>query len=209
MPFIFKRLALLMSIAAAVASHNRAADNQAASYQAEKDHPAFHPPPAAELPHRQTNGQVTIGADPYTSGEKLKAAFGKLNPYQYGILPVLIAIQNASGQSIRMDGMKAEYVGPNGDRIEATPAKDVRYTQGGGRPSQPIGVIPPHVKKSPLAVWEIEGRAFAAEMIPTGNSAFGFLYFQTGIQKGATIYLSGMTEAASGKELLFFEIPLQ
>jgi hypothetical protein len=203
-----------MSIAAAVASHNRAASYPdasypAASYQAEKDHPAFHPPPAAELPQHQTNGQVTIGADPYVSGEKLKAAFGKLNPYQYGILPVLIAIQNASGQSIKMDGMKAEYVGPHGDRIEATPAKDVRYTQGGGRPSPPIGVIPPHVKKSPLDVWEIEGRAFAAEMIPPGNSAFGFLYFQTGIQKGATIYLSGMTEAANGKELLFFEIPLQ
>jgi hypothetical protein len=201
MPFIFKRLALLMSIAA-VASY------QAASYQAEKDHPAFHPPPAAELPHHQTNGQVTIGADPYSSGEKLKAAFGKLNPYQYGILPVLIAVQNASGQSIKMDGMKAEYVGPHGDRIEATPAKDVRYTRGGGPPPPPIGVIPRHVKKSPLDVWEIEGRAFAAEMIPPANFAFGFLYFQTGIQKGATIYLSGMTEAASGKELLFFEIPL-
>src|ERR1700678_2545458 len=109
MPFIFKRLALLMSIAAAIVSYNRAADYQAANFQAahfqaEKDHPAFHPPPAAELPHHQTNGQVTIGADPYTSGEKLKAAFGKLNPYQYGILPGLIAVQNASGQSIRMDG---------------------------------------------------------------------------------------------------------
>src|ERR1700683_1232780 len=122
MPFIFKRLALLMSIAAAVASHNRAASYPAASYpaasyQAEKDHPAFHPPPAAELPQHQTNGQVTIGADPYVSGEKLKAAFGKLNPYQYGILPVLIAIQNASGQSIKMDGMKDDYGGTQGHRL--------------------------------------------------------------------------------------------
>jgi len=205
MPFIFKRLALLMSIAAAAASYNQAADNQA-----EKDHPAFHPPPATALPHHQTNGQVIIGADPYSSGEKLKAAFGKLNPYQYGILPVLIAIQNDSGQSIRMDRMKAEYVDPHGERIEATPAKDVRYTRGSGAPPPPpIGVIPRHIKKSPLDDWEIEGRAFAAEMIPTGNSAYGFLYFQTGIQKGATIYLSGITKAATGKELLFFEILLQ
>ncbi len=162
-----------------------------------------------ELPHHQTNGQVTIGVDPYVSGDKVAAAFGKLNPYRYGILPVLIAIQNGSGQSIRLDRMKAEYVGPHGDRIEATPAKDVPFTQGVGRPSPPIGPIPPHVKKSPLNVWEIEGRALAAEMIPPGNSAYGFVYFQTGIQKGATIYLSGMTEAATGKELLFFEIPLQ
>jgi hypothetical protein len=46
-------------------------------------------------------------------------------------------------------------------------------------------------------------------MIPPGNSAYGFVYFQTAIQKGSTIYLSGLTEAATGKELLFFEIPLQ
>src|ERR1700678_1261540 len=166
MPFIFKRLALIMSIAGV-----------AVCYQAgDKYPPAFHPPPALELPHHQTNGQVTIGADPYTAGERMKAAFGKVNPYQYGILPVLIAIQNGSGQSIKMDGMKAEYEGPHGDRIESTPAKDVRFTQGGGRPSQPIGPIPPHVKKSPLDFWEIEGRAFVAEMIPPGNSAYGFLY---------------------------------
>jgi hypothetical protein len=162
-----------------------------------------------ELPHHQTNDKVSIGADPYTAGDKMKAAFGKVNPYQYGVLPVLIAIQNDSGQSIKMDGMKAEYESPHGDRIEATPAKDVRYTQGGGPPRAPIGVIPRGVKKSPLDIWEIEGRAFAAEMIPPGNSAYGFVYFQATIQKGATIYLSGMTEAATGKELLFFEIPLQ
>src|ERR1700678_2153676 len=127
MPFIFKRLALLMSIAGV-----------AVSYQAvDKDHPAFHPPPALELPHHQINGQVTIGVDTYTAGDKMKAAFGKVNPYQYGILPVLIAIRNDSGQSIKMDGMKAEYESPHGDRIESTPAKDVRFTQGIGRPRPP------------------------------------------------------------------------
>jgi hypothetical protein len=183
---------------------------QAVAYQAiDKDHPAFHPPPAAELPHKQTNDQVTIAVDPYTAGDKMKAAFGKLNPYQYGILPVLIAVQNSSGQAIKMDEMKAEYISPSGDRIEATPAKDVPSTQAGEAPRPPIGVIPRGVKKSPLNVWEIEGRAFSAEMIPPGNSAYGFIYFQARLLKGATIYLTGLTVAATGKELLFFEIPLQ
>jgi hypothetical protein len=204
MPFIFKRLVLLMSIAGVAACY------QALSYQAvDKDHPAFHPPSAAELPNHQTNDQVTIGVEAYTAGDKMKAAFGKLNPYQYGILPVLISVQNSSGQAIKMDGMKAEYISPLGARIEATPAKDVPSTQGGGAPRPPIGVIPRGVKKSPLNVWEIEGRAFAAEMIPPGNSAYGFIYFQAGLLKGATIYLSGMTVAATGRELLFFEIPVQ
>jgi hypothetical protein len=63
-------------------------------------------------------------------------------------------------------------------------------------------------KKNPLDAWEIEGRAFAAQMLPPGQSANGFFYFQTGLQRGATIYITGLTEAASGQELLFFELPL-
>jgi len=196
MPRIFKRLALLLSIAAAFA--------------ADKDKAAFRPPPLTSLEHRQTNAQITIGVDPYASPDKAKTAFGKLDPYQYGVLPVLVVIQNDSGKTIRVDELKAEYVGPHGDRVDATPAKDVKYLRAPNRPSVipgPIGKI--SSRKNPLDAWEIEGRALAAEMLPAGQSASGFLYFETGLQRGATIYLSGLTEAASGKELLYFEIPLQ
>lgn len=163
------------------------------------------------MPHHQTADKVTIGADPYMEGEKVKTAFGKLVPYNYGVLPVLVVIQNDSGQSIRLDGMKAEYVSPSGDRVPATPAKDVRYLNGTKRPVYipgPVGKIP-HGGKNPLNAWEIEGRALAAQMLPPGNTASGFLYFQTGLQHGATIYLSGLAEAKTGRELLYFEIPLE
>ena len=197
MPFVFKRLALLMSIAAAFA--------------ADKDTATFRPPPATGLDHRQTNAQVTIGVDAYVSQEKVKTAFGKLDPYQYGILPVLVVIQNDSDKAIRLDRLKAEYVGPNRDRVDATPAKDVRYLRGAERPgviTGPGGKPKILSKKNPLDAWEIEGRAFAAQMLPAGQSASGFFYFRTGVQRGATIYLNGLTEAASGKELFYFEIPL-
>ena len=46
-------------------------------------------------------------------------------------------------------------------------------------------------------------------MLPAGQSASGFFYFRTGLQRGATIYLNGLTEAATGKELFYFEIPLR
>jgi hypothetical protein len=62
--------------------------------------------------------------------------------------------------------------------------------------------------KNPLDTWEIEGRAFAAQVLPPGQSASGFFYFQTGYQKGSSLYLSGMSEAESGQELLYFEIPI-
>src|SRR5215831_12099273 len=116
MPLIFKRLALVLSIAGAFAGNNAAAD---------KEPPPFHPPGAAELARHETNDKVTIGVDPYISGDKMTPAFGKLIPYQYGILPVLVAIKNDSGQAIRIKGLKAEYVSPNGERIEATPANEV------------------------------------------------------------------------------------
>jgi hypothetical protein len=197
MPRIFKRLALLMSIAAAFA--------------ADKDTATFRPPPATGLDHHQTNAQITIGVDAYVSPDKVKNAFGKLDPYQYGILPVLVVIQNDSDKAIRLDRLRAEYVGPNRDRVDATPAKDVRYLRGPERPgviTGPGGKPKILSKKNPLNEWEIEGRAFAAQMLPAGQSASGFFYFRTGVQRGATIYLNGLTEAATGKELFYFEIPL-
>jgi hypothetical protein len=193
MPFVFKRLALLLSIAAAFA--------------ADKETP-FKAAPASSYAHRQTNDKVTIGVDPYSSEDKIKTAFGKLNPYQYGILPVLVVIQNDGGKAIRLDHLKAEYVGPGGDRVEATPAKEIKYLNGGKRPTTIPGPLTPK-KKNPLDVWEIEGRALAAEMLPAGNTASGFLYFQTGLHSTATIYLSGMVEAGTNRELLYFEIPLR
>ena len=55
----------------------------------------------------------------------------------------------------------------------------------------------------------IEVHALSAPIVLAGKSASGFLYFQTGFQPGSTLYLTGMTEASTGKEVLYFEIPLQ
>ena len=179
----------------------------AAAFAADKA--SFKAPAAADMPHRQTMEKLTIGVDPYVSGDKVKLAFDKLAPYQYGVLPVLVVIQNDTGKAIQFNNLRAEYVGPHGDRAVATPAKDVRYAIGPDplAGQRKVGPIPIH-KKNPLDVWEIEGRAFQAVMLPTGNSASGFFYFNTGIQPGATLYLSGMSEAGSGRELVYFEVPL-
>src|ERR1017187_9052030 len=124
----------------------------------------------------------------------------------------LVVIQNDTGKAISVDHLRAEYVGPNHDRVYATSAKDVRYLRAPQRPNfidGPAGrgakVL---AKKNPLDAWEIEGRAFTAQMLPAGNTASGFLYFQTGMERGATIYITGLADAATGKELLFFELPL-
>jgi hypothetical protein len=199
MPFIFKRLVLLVSIAAA--------------YAADKDAPPFKPGPAASYANHQTNSQITIGVEPYVTDDKVKTAFGKLNPYQYGVLPVLVVIQNGSDKTIKLDRLKVQYIAPNHDRVDATPANDVRYLRPPQRPNVITGpggmtkVL--KTKKNPLDEWEIQGRAFTPVMLPPGQTASGFFYFQTDVQHGSTIYLNGLTEAGTGKDLFYFEIPLQ
>jgi hypothetical protein len=64
------------------------------------------------------------------------------------------------------------------------------------------------VKKNPLAATEIDERGFAARMLPPGESAYGFLYFQTSHRSGAKLFIDGLTDAATGQEFFYFELPL-
>jgi len=159
-----------------------------------------------------TSQGVTIAAVPYITEEQTKTAFGKLNPNNYSVLPVLLVIENTGNGTIRVDRLKLEYVAPGDVRIENTPARDVKYLEGAARPTMipgpPVGV---HVKtrKSPLNEWEIDGRAFNADMVPPHDKAGGFIYFQTAPGRGAKVVINGLVDAKSGQELFFFEIPLE
>ncbi|MGH9718862.1 MAG: hypothetical protein ACRD8O_01500 [Bryobacteraceae bacterium] len=193
-----KSLILLTSIAVALA--------------ADKDSGRFTHGPASSYPSRQTNDKVTIAAVPYYGDDQVKSAFGKVNPNQHGILPVLIVIQNDGTESMRLEGVRVEYIGPDRSKIEATPAKDLPYLSGPRQPKPVSGPLPtgmPRVsrKKNPLADAVFEIRAFSAKMLAPGQQASGFFYFQTGHRRLAHLYVTGLREAASGKELFYFEIP--
>jgi hypothetical protein len=189
-------LLLLVSIAAAPGADN--------------DKSKFEVGPAASYPHRQSSEKITIAAQPMETDDETREAFGKLNPFRYGVLPVLIVIQNDGTDAIRVDRMKLMYNLPDGSHVEATPAQDVKFLNGITPPSTvPSPIIIKRKPKNPLAEWEIEGRAFAAKMIPAGQSASGFAYFQVAqTSAAASIYISGMEDAVSGKALYYFEIPL-
>ncbi|MDQ6759166.1 MAG: hypothetical protein M3Z32_04775 [Acidobacteriota bacterium] len=182
------------------------------SFADKKSEAKFEVGPAASYPSKQTSDNVTIAAVAYDTDDLAHTAFGKVNPYQSGVLPVLVIIQNDTQAAIRMDNVKVEYVSLDGSRIEATPPLDVKFVGPGPKRPQPNtgSPIPPGLikHKKPLAAWEIEGRAFAAKMLPPHESASGFFYFQTRHQAGAKLYLTGLREASSGKEILYFEIPL-
>lgn len=194
-----KRLILLTSVAVALA--------------ADKDKPKLEVNAAASYPHHMTSQGLTIAAVPYETEEQTKAAFGKANPNAQGVLPVLLVIENASPNTIRLERMKLEYTAQGGIRIENTPANEVKYLRGAREPKMTPGptVGGVHVgrNKNPLAEWEIEGRAFTAKMIPPNDKASGFVYFRTGSRGGAQLVVSGLRDAKTNEELFFFEIPLR
>lgn len=182
-----------------------------ASYAAEKT--TFQAKPAASYPHKQTSEKVTIAAEQFITDDQTKDAFGKTNPWRMGILPVLVVIQNDSAAAVRVDRIRFIYVLPDRTRVESTPASDLRYLRGAKTPT--TGPAMPKIPgvsrkgKNPLGEWEIEGRAFTAKMIPPGQSASGFVYFQVPTSSDAsTLYVSGLVNASTNNELFYFEVPL-
>lgn len=169
----------------------------------------FAPGLASSYATKQSQGKVTVAAVPYVNDEEIRTAFGKSNPYKVGVLPVLVVIQNASDQALRLD-LKAEYIDPRERHIDAIAPRDI--LSAGPGPKRPnVGVespIPMPKKKNPLASVELIGLAFSARLLPPGESVHGFLYFQTRLEPGSKLYLTGLSEAKSGNELFYFEIPL-
>jgi hypothetical protein len=126
---------------------------------------------------------------------------------------VLIIVENDTNQTLNLEFMKVEFVGPDRTHLESIPAQEVRYLRGPNKPKVYGGPLPTGGakigrNKNPLNTWEIEGRAFSARMLPAGQRASGFFYFQTGMRSNSQIYLTGIREALTGKELFYFEIPL-
>jgi hypothetical protein len=183
----------------------------AVAFADKKDETKFSPGPAPSYPNKQTNDKVTLAAAAYDSEELAHTAFGKLDPNKYGVLPVLVIIQNDTDQALKLDHIEVEYTGADNRHVEATPAGDVQTL--GGPVKQPHmgsgSPLPPLRKhKNPLSAWEIEGRGFAAKMIPPHESANGFFYFQTEYRAGSKFYLTGIKVASTGQDILFFEVGL-
>jgi hypothetical protein len=177
------------------------------------DKETFQAKPADQYANKQTTDGVTIAAEAFTTDEQTKTAFGKLNPWRYSILPVLVVIRNNSPNSVRLEKMHLEYELPDHSRVDSTPASEVKYSKGPSRPPKmvtgPLGGVHVAGSKSPLNVPEIELRAFSAKMLPPGESASGFVYFETDVEsQGASLYITGLENASTGKELYYFEIPL-
>jgi len=180
----------------------------------DKDKGRFVPGPASSHPGYQTQEGITIAAVPYITAEQAASAFAKVNPYERGILPVLVIIENGSGRALRLD-LKVQFVDPDNRHLDAFPADDVIYYQGVKKPPSigPVTALPIPLprskKKGPLNTPEIVNRALSVKLIPKGETAYGFFYFEAEYRPGSKLYLNGLSDASSGKEFFYFDLPLE
>ena len=178
----------------------------------DKDKDRFAPGAASSYKGSLTTEKITIAAVPFVSEEQVRSAFGKVDPNHYGVLPVLVVLENGTGKALRL-ALQADYVAPDGKHVDATPASDVTFVGGSGKAPKMPGTsplpFPRREKKGPLNIWEIEGHAFTAKLLPLGEKVYGFFYFQTDYKPGSTLYLTGVSDASTGKEYLYFEAPLE
>lgn len=173
----------------------------------EKD---FHVGAAAEYAH-QSGDRVVVGAKAYDTEELTAEAFGKkADLLRYGVLPVLVIIENKRDQAIDLRDLEVSLVAADGRHASAVNPEDIPFLAKHGHKAPPVQPpIPLPKKGNPLNAPEIVTRAFAARMLPPGDSASGFFYFEARPEPGDKLYLNGMREARSGQELFYFEFPLK
>jgi hypothetical protein len=156
----------------------------------------------------QTNEKVVIGVKPFSNPEEAAAVFGpKIDFNKYGFLPVLVVIENHRGQTLDLQALDVELVAANGNHVNPVPPDEIPYiAKPGQRPSMKTLPIPLPKKKNPLAGGSLTERAFSAKVIPAGDSASGFFYFEAHADPDLKLYLTGFKEMPSGHELFYFEI---
>ena len=171
---------------------------------------AFHADPAASYAH-QTSDQVTIGAKPFNTEDLTAEAFGKkADLLKYGVLPVLVVIENKRDKALDLREVEVNLVGADGRHVTAVNPEDIPFLGTAGKhPGMSPVRIPLPKKKNPLNAPEIVTRAFSAKMLPPGDSASGFFYFEARSEPGDRLYMNGLKDARSGQDILYFEFPLE
>lgn len=167
---------------------------------------------AVTYPAKLSQDKVTVAVKAFERDEDLQAAFGQTPLSRYGVLPVLVVIDNDGPKAMTLR-LRVEFIDGRNQKIDPTPAREVQYLKPVKTPGttdiSKISPIPLPKKKNPLSSWEVDGRAFVARMVPAGDSVSGFFYFQTAIWKDARIVIDGISDSATGNPLIFFELPLE
>jgi hypothetical protein len=176
------------------------------------DEQPFHAKGVSEYAH-QASENVTVGAKAFDREDLTAEAFGKkADLLKYGVLPVLVVIENKRDRAIDIQNMQVELVATDGRHGQSIAPEDVMHLGETGKKPPRLGggplPIPLPKKKNPLNSVEVVERAFSAKLVPANDTVSGFFYFEARPEAGDSLYVSGVRDARTSKELLYYEFPL-
>lgn len=191
---------LLLSVLAFAGKHFvMPAANPAKSYPAHDEHP---------------NEGITVGLDPYDMADK--ASIFSVRYSDAGFMPIFVVITNDSNEPVSLSDAEPELITHNRTKIPRATDDDI-YRRIAHPPSGPSANPLPWPKKakgtiSPQVQDEVQNSQFAAKAVEPHSSQSGFMFFDvSGISTplaGANFYLTGVHDN-KGKELMYFEVPLE
>ncbi len=164
---------------------------------------------APEQYAHQAGEQVVVGAKAFESAEQTKPVFGKkVDLNRYGVLPVLLVIKNNRSKALDLNGLEVKLVPKAGQSVIPIEPGDVASI---AKPAKSPDVSPsriPHIRKDSMDSLAIVENAFMAKIVPPGQQVSGFFYFQAHPEPSLKFLVQGIFERASGKQIVYFEIPL-
>lgn len=172
----------------------------AITYPAHDDHP---------------DDKLCIAADPYDMPDK--AHIFSTDFREYGFLPVFFIVTNNGDRPVSLSSLDIQLITVHHSKLTPVAPEDMyRRMSNPQARTTPLPIPFPRKKiKGTISrkeMEEIESSQFAARAVEPHSTQSGFLFFDIqGISNplaGANLDLTGIADA-SGKELLYFEIPME
>ena len=183
------------------------------------DHEAPVVRPATDFPAVETHPDehVSIAADPYNTPEKCEIF--RVDYLKYGFMPIRLIVTNNGDKPISLVDARIHFISRDGDKIPAAKSDDIvratTFDSKAGRTIPLPAPLPSIRGKAKTSTKNIEADfatfEYAALAVEPHTTRAGFLFYDRhGLQdplKGAHLYLR-MLHSADGKDLFYFEIPL-
>jgi hypothetical protein len=175
--------------------------------------------PATDFPAVETHPDenVSIAADPYNTPEK--CSIFRVDYLKYEYMPIRLIVTNNGDKPISLVDARIHFITRDGDKIPAAKPSDIErattFDSHAGRTIPLPAPLPPLRGKAKTSTKNIEADfasfEYAALAVEPHTTRAGFLFYDVaGLPdplKGAHLYLR-MLHSADGKDLFYFEIPL-
>lgn len=170
---------------------------------------AFRAGPADSYSHQSSTG-ITVGAKAFDKPELVEEVFGKkVDLLKYGVLPVLVVIENKTKNALDLKAIDVNLVAADGRHAGPVGPEEL-FSLKKTKPKTTVSPLPFPMpsKKNPFNTPELVTQSFTAKFIPPGDSASGVFYFEARPEPEDRLYVNGLRDARSGQEILYFEFPL-